>query len=193
MRPDIEGVLMTGGASRRMGTDKASIVVAGEPMAVRVARALAQRCAPVTVLGRAPLEGFEFLADEEEFAGPLAALSRFRPTRELFFLASCDLVEFQPDLIDELFGRLGDHAAAIPSLEGREQPLCALYRAEALTRLRALAMAGERRVMAWVGSIDALRVPSEDLPHGGACRSVNTKMELANLESKINDVPNSCA
>jgi molybdopterin-guanine dinucleotide biosynthesis protein A len=175
---NLEGALLTGGASRRMGADKASILLNGEPMAVRVAKALAERCEKVTILGRVPIEGFAFIQDEEEYAGPLFALSRFQPTADLVFLASCDLVCFGARLVDDLLTRLGDRAAVIPVHDGKAQPLCALYRAEALARLQEMVLAGERRMMAWVASIDALEVAATDLPHGRACRSVNTVEEL---------------
>ena len=174
----VEGVLLTGGASRRMGIDKASILVDGEPMALRIAKALSGRCDKVTVLGREPIAGFDFLPDASEYAGPLAALSRFETAADLFFLASCDLVSFDPRLIGELIERLGEHDAVIPVLDGRSQPLCALYRASTLARLRETVSAGESRVMAWIASIDALEVPADELTHGRACRSVNTPDEL---------------
>ena len=47
------GLLLTGGASRRLGTDKATIVWQGETLAVRAAVVLAQVCAPVLEVGPA--------------------------------------------------------------------------------------------------------------------------------------------
>ena len=44
-------LLLTGGASRRLGTDKATIVWHGETLAARAARVLAQVCAPVLEVG----------------------------------------------------------------------------------------------------------------------------------------------
>ena len=40
------GILLTGGRSRRMGVDKASLVVDGETLAVRAGRLLATLCEP---------------------------------------------------------------------------------------------------------------------------------------------------
>ena len=45
------GILLTGGASRRMGTDKATIVVGGETLARRTARLLSAVCDPAVEVG----------------------------------------------------------------------------------------------------------------------------------------------
>ena len=46
------GAVLCGGASRRMGTDKAFVEVGGQPMAERVAAALEEAgCAPVVFVG----------------------------------------------------------------------------------------------------------------------------------------------
>lgn len=94
------GVVLTGGASRRMGLDKAFVVVDGAPMVVRVADALWEAgCHPVQCQGgdldaihALGLEGF---ADDEPGAGPVVAIRQalVRLDRPLV-AAACDL----PDL-----------------------------------------------------------------------------------------------
>ncbi|MFI5385343.1 MAG: molybdenum cofactor guanylyltransferase [Fimbriimonadales bacterium] len=152
---DIEAVLLTGGASRRMGEDKSRLLVDGEPMAVRIARLLAGRGIRVTVSGVEALEGRAFLPDREQHGGPLLALSRFEPSSELVFIVSCDVPGFDPAVVEILADHLGDSDAAVPELEGRLQPLCALYRSSALKVAEKLVHGGERRVMTW---LERLRV-----------------------------------
>ena len=66
----VAGLLLTGGSSRRMGRDKAELVVAGERLADHAARELTGACEPVLEIGpgRSELEAF---ADEV----PVPALS----------------------------------------------------------------------------------------------------------------------
>lgn len=173
----IEAVLLTGGRSSRMGRDKAAIPIDGVPMGERIARELARVCEPVTVVGRSAIEGFAFLEDEEEFAGPLVALSRVRPVAEFVFVASCDLPLFDASVVEELAVRIGDADAAIPVVDGRLQPLCALYRASAFGRISP----GQRRVMAWLGSLQAVGVT--DLPRPEAVRNANLPEELDALRN----------
>jgi len=151
---NLEAIVLTGGASRRMGTDKAKLIVDGEPLAERVARLIAGLGIPVTIAGREPIPGHNFLGDAEDFAGPLAALARFQPSAEYVFVASCDLPGFDPSVIESLRSRIGEHAAAVPSLDGRLQPLCALYSAPSFELARGLAVEDERRTMAWLERLD---------------------------------------
>ena len=118
-----------------MGADKASLLVQGEPQAARIVRLLAEKGIATTTLGREPVIGASFLPDEEEFAGPVSALRRFRPTADLVFVASCDLPRFDPRLVDTLTERLGEADAAVPFVCGFRQPLCALYRGSLFSRI----------------------------------------------------------
>ena len=67
------GVLLTGGASRRMGVDKARIVVNGETLAARSARVLASVCDPVVEVGSG-VSGLPAVQEEPSGAGPLVAM-----------------------------------------------------------------------------------------------------------------------
>jgi molybdopterin-guanine dinucleotide biosynthesis protein A len=158
----VEAVLLTGGASRRMGENKAELLIDGEPLAVRIARLLGQKGVSVTVCGREPLAGHAFLRDAETFGGPLAALSAFVPSADLVFVASCDLPGFNPAVVDELLKQIGDHEAAVPILDGRPQPLCALYRAKTFEVAKRLSSGGERRVAQWLEELDRTEVEGID-------------------------------
>lgn len=94
------GVVLTGGASRRMGVDKATIVVDGKPMAVRVADALWEAgCQPVECQGgnaHALTEyGLEVVADREAGRGPVVAIHEALRRHEGsdLVVAACDLVD----------------------------------------------------------------------------------------------------
>lgn len=141
----IAGYVLAGGASRRMGEDKALMQVGGAPLAARVAAALAAGgCAPVTLVGRQPALGAlglrwlreEARADRHPLWGVAAALAD-APT-PLALIAATDLVNLDPSTIAALlaFGR-----PCVAAAEGHRHPLLALLsRAEAA---RAAALAAE--------------------------------------------------
>jgi molybdopterin-guanine dinucleotide biosynthesis protein A len=175
MNEKIEAVLLTGGASRRMGQDKAKLLVEGEHLAARILRLLREAGITVTTCGREPVGTEPFLKDTEEFAGPLAALAEFQPQTDLVFVCSCDLPGFDASIVTRLCEELGDGDAVVPQTDGRLQPLCALYRASAFQVVRELHGAGEKRIMSWLGRLE-YRIAS-DLPVAWI-RNVNYANEL---------------
>ena len=167
--PDTVGVVLAGGASRRMGRDKAALTVDGETLAGRAARRLLGVCPRVAIAdgGRGLVPGLPSLPDAPA-AGPAAGIlgaARAWPGHPLLVLA-CDLPRVSEALLRELVRRPpvaegreagdapdaldADNAAAdpdwvVPRWERGLEPLCALYRPAALA---ALAAAVERGVAA---------------------------------------------
>ena len=166
--PDTLGVVLAGGASRRMGQDKAALAVDGETLAARAARRLLGVCPRVAIAdgGRGLVPGMQSLPDAD-VAGPAAGIlgaARAWPGHALLVLA-CDLPRVSEALLRELVRRLpvaegseagdasdADNASAaadpdwvVPRWERGLEPLCALYRPAALA---ALAAAVERGIAA---------------------------------------------
>jgi molybdopterin-guanine dinucleotide biosynthesis protein A len=157
--PDTVGVVLAGGASRRMGQDKAALTVDGETLAARAARRLLGVCPRVAIAdgGRGLVPGLPSLPDAPT-AGPAAGIlgaARAWPGHPLLVLA-CDLPRVSAALLRELVRRLpvtvgseagatGDPDWVVPRWERGLEPLCALYRPAALA---ALAVAVERGIAA---------------------------------------------
>ncbi len=183
----IEAVVLTGGASRRMGTDKALIPVDGVPMARRIVDAFQAANIKVTVLGRQAIDGAEFQLDRDEFGGPLAAIARFTPTATYVFVASCDLPCFTNEVVTLLSSKIGTADSAIPVMGGRHQPLCALYTASAFEAASKISETGERKIMAWIEHLTKVEVHEGDFRENGidpiAVLGVNTDDELKRVMS----------
>lgn len=175
---DIEAVLLTGGSSRRMGEDKASLLVGGIPVPRRIAEILAEACQKVTVLGPGPILGFTNLEDREPGQGPLAALGQIEPVAPFVFVCSCDIPQFDARLMIQARRAIGEGHAAIPVAEGRRQPLCALYSADTFPFLRAALDEGKRSVMAWVDTLTVIEFTPENAMW---CRGANTPEEWRSL------------
>lgn len=186
MLDDVEVVLLTGGASRRMGEDKASLIVDGLSMGDRMIHLLNEAGYVVTTIGRRPLGESRFLQDREEFSGPLTALALFEPCAPTVMVLSCDMPLFDPAIIGVLGRLIGEDLDAIlPRIGGRLQPLVGLYRDSSWHSLRRLVESGERRLMAWVECLRVKNVSEAELKDAGidllTLRSANSPDELQEI------------
>ena len=168
---DIEGFILAGGLSSRMGEDKSGLRLGGLTFVERAAAALASVSNRVRVVGSQPgLEshGLAVVRDVHEGLGALGGLHAALEACGVTWAAvvSCDL----PFATGELFQRLaslrgGDFDAVAPlQPDGRPQPLCALY---AAARCRAiveeLIRAGELRPRVLLNRVRTRRVAFEEL------------------------------
>lgn len=132
------GVVLAGGASRRMGLDKARLTLGGSTLPALAAERLAAACAEVVVAdrGRRVLPDLPSLPDgpgRGPAAGILGAAAAY-PDRPLLVLA-CDLPGVPAALLGEL-ARSTWHDWTVPRWSGGLEPLCALYAPAALEALR---------------------------------------------------------
>lgn len=174
-----ESVLLTGGSSLRMGIAKAQLPIFGVPLGAKIASQLVKAGWPVTVLGREPIDGYPFLKDAREFAGPLAALRQFQPGADVVFIAACDMPLFHGEVTKALLAEMQpEDDAIVPVIEGRPQPLCAIYRKRCFYRL--ISNPEIVRMTEW---LDKLKVRTiENLPFSvDWITSVNTPDELQTL------------
>ena len=134
----ILGVVLAGGQSRRMGTDKALLELDGVSLVERAGRRLAAICSQVVLAdgGRGAIDGLQSVADgpgQGPVAGILGAAAAF-PDAALLILA-CDLPRVPISLLGELASPT-PHDWTVPRWQRRLEPLCALYRSAALAALR---------------------------------------------------------
>jgi molybdopterin-guanine dinucleotide biosynthesis protein A len=168
------GVVLAGGRSTRMGTDKALLALDGEPLAVRAATFLRGFCEPVLLAGGTPqrlamlralpgLGAVVPVADAASDAGPLAGLVaglRQAPTALLAVLA-VDLPHPSRAVFDLLAGLWRGEAAVIPEVAGRPQPFHAVWASPALPVLERRLAAGQRSVVAAAAAAGARVVGPE--------------------------------
>jgi molybdopterin-guanine dinucleotide biosynthesis protein A len=155
-------VILAGGRSSRMGLPKAALPFGPSTMLEHLIDTLSGSFAEIIVVA-APLRDEPFSIDrsfkhraeltierdDTAFAGPVGALRRglLRALNKIVFACSCDIPLLQSDLAQALCAMVGDDDAAIPTIDGRLQPLCAAYRRDrASAALVAMEAVGERRL-----------------------------------------------
>ncbi|MEV3905029.1 molybdenum cofactor guanylyltransferase [Mycobacterium sp. NPDC050551] len=195
----LAAVVLAGGASRRMGRDKATLVVDGPAgpatLVETVVAAVSGRCSPVLVMA-APgqrLPAFDtapepsVLRDEERGIGPLLATGRgLRAAAEAglewAFVCAVDMPYLSVDLIDAL---VGPAARLRPDVvlpwDGRDHYLAGVYRTALHERISTLVAAGERSMRALMDVVDTQRIV---MPEQRALTNVNTSSDLGRLSSR---------
>jgi molybdopterin-guanine dinucleotide biosynthesis protein A len=162
------GAVLTGGASRRMGRDKAAVEVRGRPMGALVVEALrGAGLSPVFAVGGIGVAGSELVADHGQpprgpMAGIVAALERAEGAgASVVVVLACDLPDATPAGIRSVVAALQaapDALVAVPVLDGRSEPLHAAWRVGALRRLTS----GEASVHRVIAGLPHVEVPGLD-------------------------------
>lgn len=148
MRRDLPGaVVLAGGSSSRMGRDKALLSVDGERLVDRVVRIVGEVADRVVVASghrRLAPVGAREVRDPE--VGPLGAIAA--GLRALGVPAAAVVAVDQPDpcpgLLVALADLLGDAPCAVPVVDGRLQPLHAVWAGSVLGDVEAALEAGQR-------------------------------------------------
>jgi molybdenum cofactor guanylyltransferase len=141
----LTSVLFAGGESRRMGADKATIEIAGEPLWKRQLHLL-RELSPEKILISArnrPAWGpseIEIILDEPTSRGPLsgmvAALKHLRTTHLLAL--AVDLPQMTTGHLRKLWSQAQPGVGIVPQNAKYFEPLCAVYPIEALATAKNL-------------------------------------------------------
>jgi molybdopterin-guanine dinucleotide biosynthesis protein A len=181
----LAGIVLAGGASRRMGRDKATLVLRGQTLVERVVATVGTRCAPVFVVaapGQAlPELPAQILRDEVRGLGPLLATARgLRAAAdaglEWVFVCAVDMPHLTVRIIDELAAAAASSASdVVLPWDGRDHYLAGLYRTALADRADELVAAGERSMRALVDAGDTQRIVME---RRRELTNVNTPQDL---------------
>lgn len=187
--PRPAALLLTGGASRRMGRDKALIDVDGRALCLRTADLLSGVAEPVIEVG----PGYTPLpraVEAHPSSGPLHAMAAGAGFLEQAghrgptLVVATDLPRLTAGLL-ELLASWPGSGTVVPIASGRPQSLCARYGASDLAMASALGQAGHRSVMALLERIEVTWLdPGQWLDAAGrpdALVDVDTPEDLAGL------------
>lgn len=127
-------VILAGGASRRMGRDKAWVEIKGESLLARAVRTARRAGASeVLISGR---RGGDYSAvkcpvlfDAKPGRGPLGGIERALAAANLplVLVLAVDLPNMTPTFLRQLISRCEEDLGVVPELRGELEPLVAIY------------------------------------------------------------------
>lgn len=187
--PLLRGLVLAGGRSARMGTDKAALVLSGETLLARTVSLLGTFTPSVHVGIRADQAGdllrgqFSVLFDVPSTAGPAAAMVAaftYDPDAAWWVLA-CDMPALAQSALAALFSARDSTRAATAwrnPVDGLPEPLCAIWEPATLAHLALkVQLAGNLAVSPRSLLLDA-DVVLLDTAHPETLRSLNTPADL---------------
>ena len=192
---DICAVILAGGKSSRMGSNKALLDFGGRPLI----SVLVDRIRPITnqiLISSNDPDPYEFLnlpviPDQYRGHGPLAGLHAAMLWKEcsLYIVLACDLPNLQAPLLRKIAVLAKGYDVAIPrTRDGLAHPLCAVYRRTCLPEVENSLLRGDNKMIEillqsslsirWVG-------PEEGHFKDTDLANINTPEDLQKLKSDI--------
>ncbi len=192
MNKQFGAIILAGGQSSRMGTDKASLEISGKSIVERLLFKLSPIVDEIVVI-RAPgqdmphfpqelkdmiREGWDSVKGQGPLQGIVDALPLLKPEINKVFLLTCDLPCITTEWLQTIKDVITDEFDIVCTEEnGIMNPLLAIYRRPVLERASKLMSEGKRRpIFLWEGWRMARLSAPEETPW--VCRGVNTPEEF---------------
>jgi molybdenum cofactor guanylyltransferase len=195
----VQGFILAGGGSRRMGQAKSQLELGGATLVQRIAAALAAVGVSTTIVAAhedQAVSSLPIVLDKYKNSGALGGLHAALSVCKTRWAAvvACDLPFVTGSLLNCLAQNIDTYDAVVPlQADGRRQPLCALYNVDACLMVAgALLEAGDYRVQSVAESVHTRWVgPDEYAQLDGAGRfflNLNTWQDFENAREIVDDL-----
>ena len=179
MKP-ITGIILAGGKSSRMGTDKGLMFYQGRPMTQHILDPMAKICQRILIVTSNPMYGmfgFELVKDEQPDYGPvMGVLSGLRRSEtDLNLVLSCDAPFVGFDLMKELVLNSDNTDVVAATSSKGIHPLVAVYYRRCIPVFEQAVVKDEHRLRA---VLSELKVTEKKVEKEELVRNLNTKEDL---------------
>ncbi|BBA69322.1 formate dehydrogenase accessory sulfurtransferase FdhD [Geobacter sulfurreducens] len=189
--PGVTGVILAGGQSSRMGSNKALLPYRGGRFIESIHRQLSEYFDEVIVVTNTP-EQYEFLpcrkvTDIHEGMGALAGIHAglHHSSNPAAFVVACDMPYLNGDLIRHLAFMADPGGVLIPESPTGLEPLHAVYGKGCLAAIEATLLSGQRRIVSFFGRTNVNRVNVAQIaafdPEFNSFRNINTPTDYYRL------------
>jgi molybdopterin-guanine dinucleotide biosynthesis protein A len=167
----LSGLVLAGGASTRMGEDKALMFFEGRPLIGRVAERLALATDPLMVAsgrtGRLGSIGFQEVVDFAPGCGPLGGLlaGLLASPHQLTAVVAVDMPLVSAELISFLASLHQDEDAVVPLGETGAEPLHAVYSRSAVPAMRRSLLEGRYGLRHLLSQLRVRQVAAAEWAH----------------------------
>jgi len=191
-KKDITAILLAGGKSSRMGTDKGLIELNGASFMARIIRAVEPFVNKITIVSNDPnydVFNLKRVSDIIPDAGPLAGIfsGLFYSESEVNLILSCDVPLINEAVIKILIDGYDPEMDVIQlQSQGKTIPLIALYKKHCMHRCLESLKKGERRLTKVVEQMNTKTIIL-DSSLEPLVRNINTVDELKEIRHELKD------
>ena len=149
---NITAIILAGGKSSRMGTDKGFVSYKNKPFVQRIIEVIRPLVNEIIIISNNPnydIFGIKRFNDLVENAGPLAGIQTglYESETENNLVISCDVPLISSEVIEKLIEQISEDVDIIQlQSKGREMPLIAIYKKQCEHIILKELNRGERRV-----------------------------------------------
>lgn len=191
---DVTAVILAGGRSTRMQSNKALLPYRGGRFIEAIHRLLRSMFAEVILVTNNP-EQYEFLPcrkvpDIYEGMGVLAGIHSglFHSGSPAIFAVACDMPYMKESLIRYMVSRADAGGVLIPESPGGIEPLHAIYGKNCLDSIEATLLSGQRRIVSFFERTTVTRVPVDQVaffdPSFVSFININTPRDYYDLRDR---------
>ena len=197
--PATTGIILAGGESRRMGSDKSLLPLDGERFIERSFQLMASLFEEVLIVTNSPTLYTDIpcrkVPDLHRSKGALAGIHSglHHATEPQIFVVACDMPFLAPELIRHLCRE--NHAADvhIPRSHHGLEPLHACYTKACLPAMEAVLQKDGRRIVDFFSAVTVTELPAEKWkrfdPEGLSFRNINTPQDYFSLREARQAMP----
>ncbi len=182
IRESAAGIVLAGGKSRRMGTDKSLLELHGRPLIEHIVQQLQPNVSQLIIGANDPDKftflGHEVVTDEQPDCGPLmgilSCLTRCKSEHAL--VVGCDIPDLNLPFFRRLLREAVDVDVVMPRTSaGHLEPLFAVYSKSAIDPARAILERGGRRI---IDLVDVAKIKYVTFPETGWYHNLNTPNDV---------------
>lgn len=168
----ITGIILSGGKSSRMGTEKGLVNYKGKALIEYSVEALSSFCDHLLISSGNDAYsylGLPIIPDEIPNCGPIGGIYSCMKAfpSDIYLVASCDVPHIDSQVFKHLLESLGEFQAVIPiDSKGKKQPLVACYSSDCFPVFQKELQEGKLKMMKLLSKLDVYYQPIRQQENG---------------------------
>jgi molybdopterin-guanine dinucleotide biosynthesis protein A len=169
MLNDVTVAILAGGLSRRMGTNKSFVPLAGKPIITHVIERVSQLDLPIILITNSPEQYAHFglpmfpdvYTERSSLVGLHSAL--YHSPSEYSLCVACDMPFLNPHLLRYMLSLPADYDCLVPQLGQNYESLHAIYRRSCIPIFEQQLQKGQRRIRDVYAQLRARYIQQTDI------------------------------